>query len=158
MKRWFRWLGGVVGAVALLGVSAMKMCAGEITLQCSAERYALRDSVIMVLTNETDSVLVVGFRPGFLLRVSDTGDTIAPHMSLPVEWTLDPHRSQRMGWDQLDSSDQWAAPGTYRAILCYSIMPDYLAGACVGADFEIYDPLPTQATSWGRLKWESRPR
>jgi hypothetical protein len=148
-------------AALVLAVSAEPLHAGGMALRCAGDRYALGDSVIAILTNETDSTFVIGGLPCYVIIESGSGDTTMPSSCCyPVDWSVRPHESVRIAWDQFCWrfcmwDGHWASAGLYEMGVLYW-NDTFTRKWYVSDQFEIFDPLPVRTMTWGYIKREWR--
>ena len=128
----------------------------HVTLECSADAYALGDSVRFTWRNDTDSTVVAGNHPPYDIY-TDTGELIfwGP---LPWEYHLGPHSLVELSWDQLDGFGAPVPPGSYVVRISY-VFNDTPPGYGVADDFVIQAPASApeddprlDADSWGKVK------
>lgn len=153
-------------AVTLLGcVSFGVVLAGDlrVTLECSADFYALGDSIFFTWTNNTDSTLTASYHPPHEIYDDISGELIYSG-ELPWEFSLPPGESVLLGWDQIDWLGDQVPPGPYRVRISFWFndgppppwghVEDRFV---VLGPASIPDAAPTASTtSWGRLKQRHR--
>jgi hypothetical protein len=139
-------------AVVLLGSLAAVPDRQEVTLQTSAECYAVGDTVRFTLTNGLDSTIYFPCLPVWSIW-DNTADTLVyPQIVLWVITGLGPDSSETYAWDQRDYGGSQVATGTYRVEVRYSRQMDPWNLVSVADTFQIGGPTPTESMSWGALK------
>jgi hypothetical protein len=137
---------------ALLGGSILSLAiADPYTLECTAEEYALGDSVLFRWTNNTDSSLVAGNTPPYLIFDVDTEENVYGGQ-LPLEYWLPPQSYVDLFWDQRDWEGNPVGPGEYRVEIGFTFNGNPPPGDVVEDWFEIVDPTPVRPGSWGRVR------
>jgi hypothetical protein len=129
----------------------------DVTLECSADFYAPADSVFAVWTNDTDSTVVAGNHPPYVIYDAGTGEVVC-QVAIPWEFHLGPHASVLLDWDQRDCEFNLVPPGRYIMRIWY-VFNDSPPGFMVQDRFEVLDPASAPdetpaipVASWGRLR------
>ncbi|MDM7914480.1 MAG: hypothetical protein ACE15D_15140 [Candidatus Eisenbacteria bacterium] len=130
------------------------------SLECSADTYALGDSVLFRWTNNTDSSLVASYQPPFDIHDMATGELVYAG-ELPTEYWLGPHQYVDLVWDQRDWFGNLVPPGDYRVSIWFTFNGNPPPPSDEVEDFfEILAPTPVDparpARSWGRLRGSYR--
>jgi hypothetical protein len=135
----------------------------RVTLECSADFYALEDSVFFTWTNNTDSTLTAAYHPPYEIYDDVTSGLIYSG-ELPWEFSLLPHESVELSWNQLGWRQEQVPPGPYLVWISFWFNegPPPPWGH-VEDRFVILSPASVpdvppavSATSWGRLKLRYR--
>ncbi len=149
-----------VFALTLFACAFAAQCFADssaVRLECSADNYALGDSVFFVWTNDTDSTLSAGNRPPYEIYDATNGALIywGP---LPMEYALAPHHSVELSWDQRDGFGLPVPAGSYTVVIGY-VFNDAPPGFSVEDRFSILVPAsvpdanpPVVVTTWGKLR------
>jgi len=161
-----RYLWPSLLASVLLLFPAMDRCLADeynVTLVCSADLYALGDSVFFVWCNDTDSTVVATYHPPYEIYEELSGELVYSG-ELPWEFHLPPNESAYLSWDQRDFWGEQVPPGAYRVHISfifndnppppwYSV--DDWFGVLDTASVPGDDPTVSEI-SWGRLKLAHR--
>jgi len=163
MMRYFYSSPLIVVFVACL-LSAQSLASSpRYTLECSADSYALGDSVFFTWTNNTDSTLVAQCQPPFEIYDAITGEMLYAG-ELPTEFWLPPHESAYLNWAQQDFFGNQVPPGAYLAYISFTFngnppppwdhVEDWFR---ILLPASVPDSGPAiSASSWGRLKQSCR--
>ncbi len=125
----------------------------EVVLETSKDLYIVGDTVLMTLTNGSDSTLTLSALPPYEIWDADTEDPIWIG-GVPQVAFIPPHQSADYEWDQTSSAthDQVAA-GKYYAKVSYWLGGQESGIYGVVADtFLIRYDTPVGERSWGELK------
>lgn len=122
-----------------------------VTVETSEEEYEYGELIYVTITNDTDSVLVVGFSPPFSIYLLET-DSLIFSGPLTDEEHIASHSSEPWEWDHLLWLEHYIEPGVYRVQVDYNLGLSGGPSGSVDDTFEVQEEVPTRMATWGEIK------
>lgn len=122
-----------------------------VSIESSEEEYDYGELIFFTITNDTDSILVVGNQPPFCVYAIET-DSLIFVGPLPSEYHLDPHSFEQWEWDHEFWLGHSLEPGQYRVQVDYTLGLYGGPGGSVDDTFAVLEDVPVYRATWGEIK------